>query len=56
VGKPDGKKTLGRIILKLKDTQNKMGYCVLGSRSSAGRLVFGPCENDNGLSVRVKYS
>jgi hypothetical protein len=42
--------------IKMKDTQNKMGYCVLGSRGSAGRLVFDPCEYGNGLSLCVKYS
>ena len=54
-GEARRKETTWEDNIKMKDTQNKMRYCVLGSRGSAGRLVFGPCENGNGLSVSVIY-
>jgi hypothetical protein len=49
------KETTWEDNVKMKDTQNKMGYCVLGSCGSARRLVFGLYENGNGLSVSVIY-
>jgi len=55
-GEARRKETTWEDNIKVKDTENKTGYCSLGSRGSAGRLVFGPCANDSGLSVRVKYS
>ena len=54
-GETRRKETTWEDNIKTKDTQNKMGYCVLGSCGSAGSLVFGPCENGNGLSVSVIY-
>jgi len=60
VGKPEGKRPLGRLRHRWEDTieidlnRNRVGTCGLDAPGSGQRPVEGPCEHGNDPSGSIK--